>query len=120
MLYLISQLSYIGGFGNNLIRKYESHVLLYGLQPVVEASKQQAYKNLDGMVPMEDPSVFGIPVPISKLLHHEPLKTASLGLQDIDIPLMHEGISHLSKGFIYSVYATSDLTHSLMISVFDT
>lgn len=53
--------------------------------PVVEALKQQVYKNLEGRVPMDDPSSGfgnGILVPISNQ-HHHPLKTASpLLLQD--------------------------------------
>ncbi|KVI01752.1 Calmodulin binding protein-like protein [Cynara cardunculus var. scolymus] len=48
--------------------------------PMVEALKQQVYKNLEGRVPMDDPSVFGVLVPMSNL------KTASLGLQDVNIP----------------------------------
>ncbi|KAJ9552597.1 hypothetical protein OSB04_016642 [Centaurea solstitialis] len=50
--------------------------------PVVEALKEQVYKSLEGRVPMDDLSVFGVPVPKSNF------KTETLSLQDVNIPLL--------------------------------
>lgn len=64
---------------------------MYGLQPMVESLKQQVYQNLNGMIPMDDLSVIGAPVPMANL-HNYPLKSASLALPCVDIPLLHQGM----------------------------
>ncbi|XP_023731135.1 calmodulin-binding protein 60 B isoform X2 [Lactuca sativa] len=57
--------------------------------PMVESLKQQVYQNLNGMIPMDDLSVIGAPVPMANL-HNYPLKSASLALPCVDIPLLHQ------------------------------
>lgn len=65
--------------------------LIGGLQPMVEASKQKVYKNLNGVVPIDESSVFGVPVPKS-FLHQDHLKSESVDIQGVNIPLLQQGI----------------------------
>lgn len=48
---------------------------------MVEALEEQVYKNLEGMLPIDDLSVVAAPV-LETNLHGDPLRTASLGKQD--------------------------------------
>lgn len=57
--------------------------------PVVESLKQEVYRNLNGMIPMDDLSVFGVQVPMA-ILQIYPLKSESLGLPCIDIPVLNQ------------------------------
>lgn len=66
--------------------------LFCGLQPMVESMKQQFYKNLDGMLPMDDMSVFGASMLTSSLLGDPIRSSANLLMQDVNIPTMHPGI----------------------------
>ncbi|KAJ0442898.1 putative CALMODULIN-BINDING PROTEIN60 [Helianthus annuus] len=56
---------------------------------MVEALKQQVYKDLDGMIPTDLSSV-ATPV-LAANLHGDRLRTASLGMQDANIPFPHQG-----------------------------
>lgn len=62
------------------------------VQPLVESLKQQFYKNLDGMLPMGDLSVFGPSLLISNLLGDSLRSGANLVLQDVNIPTLQTGI----------------------------
>ncbi|XP_024968398.1 calmodulin-binding protein 60 D-like isoform X2 [Cynara cardunculus var. scolymus] len=56
---------------------------------LVESLKNQFYKNLDGVVPMDDLSVFESSM-LTSVLHGDPLRScASLVLQDVNIPTLH-------------------------------
>ncbi|KAJ9557384.1 hypothetical protein OSB04_011998 [Centaurea solstitialis] len=56
---------------------------------LVESLKHQFYKNLDGMLPMDDLSAFE-PSVLTSALHGDPLGScASLALQDVNIPALH-------------------------------
>ncbi|KAI3675988.1 hypothetical protein L1987_85584 [Smallanthus sonchifolius] len=74
--------------------------------PLVESLKHQIYKNLDGMLPMDDLSVFGPPILTSSLLG-DPLRSgANLLLQDVNIPPLHLDQPQLqlaSPPYIYGV-----------------
>ena len=59
---------------------------------MVESMKQQFYKNLNGMLPMDDMSVFGASMLTSSLLGDPIRSSANLLLQDVNIPTMHPGI----------------------------
>ncbi|KAF5760117.1 putative CALMODULIN-BINDING PROTEIN60 [Helianthus annuus] len=56
---------------------------------MVEALKQQVYKDLDGMIPTDLSSV-ATPV-LAANLDSDCLRTASLGMQDANIPFPHQG-----------------------------
>nr|GEV70868.1 calmodulin-binding protein [Tanacetum cinerariifolium] len=58
--------------------------------PIVEASKQKVYKNLNGMVPIDESSVFGVPVLKSMLLHQDHLKSEIVDIQGVNIPLLQQ------------------------------
>lgn len=63
------------------------------MQPLVESLKQQIYKNLDGMLPMEDLSVVGTPILAPGLLGGPLRGGANLLLQDVnDISPLHLGM----------------------------
>lgn len=57
--------------------------------PMVESLKKEVYRNLNGMVPMDDLSIFGGLVPMANL-HNYPMKSESLGLPCLEIPVMHQ------------------------------
>ncbi|KAD5317932.1 hypothetical protein E3N88_17878 [Mikania micrantha] len=63
--------------------------------PLVESFKQQFYKNLDGMLPVDDLSVFGAPVLTSTLLSYPLRSGANMALQDVNIPSMHPDQSQM-------------------------
>ncbi|GJY63433.1 cam-binding protein 60-like protein G [Tanacetum coccineum] len=54
------------------------------------SSKQKIYKNLNGMVPIDESSVFGVPVSKSMLLHQDHLKSGSVDIQGVNIPLLQQ------------------------------
>ncbi|MFS7996242.1 putative CALMODULIN-BINDING PROTEIN60 [Helianthus anomalus] len=56
---------------------------------MVEALKQQVYKDLDGRIPT-DLSAVATPV-LAENLHGDRLRIASLGMQDANIPFPHRG-----------------------------
>ena len=60
---------------------------------MVEALKEQMKKDLDRMVPIDDLSVVATPVIWSSTDLHGDLitATASLGMQDVNIPFPHQG-----------------------------
>lgn len=63
---------------------------LYEYQmPVVESLKHEFCRNLNGMVPVDNLSVFGVPVPMANL-HNYPSKIGSFGLPRVDIPVLHQ------------------------------
>ncbi|PWA81084.1 cam-binding protein 60-like G [Artemisia annua] len=57
--------------------------------PMVEALKQKVYENLNGMVPIDESSVFGVPVPMS-FLHQDHLKSEDVDFQGVNIPLLQQ------------------------------
>ncbi|GJS06223.1 cam-binding protein 60-like protein G [Tanacetum coccineum] len=57
--------------------------------PIVESMKQQFYKNLNGMLPVDDLSVFGASMLTSNLLGDPLRSSANLLLQDVNIPTLH-------------------------------
>ncbi|KAI3695071.1 hypothetical protein L1987_78059 [Smallanthus sonchifolius] len=57
--------------------------------PLVESLKQQFYKNLDGMLPMDDLSIFGASILASDLLGYPLRSGANMALQDVNIPYLH-------------------------------
>ncbi|KAI7754019.1 hypothetical protein M8C21_031552 [Ambrosia artemisiifolia] len=57
--------------------------------PLVESLKQRFYKYLDGMIPMDDLSVFGTLILTSNLLGNPPRSGANMTLQDVNITSLH-------------------------------
>ncbi|KAF5803287.1 putative CALMODULIN-BINDING PROTEIN60 [Helianthus annuus] len=57
--------------------------------PLVESLKQRFYKNLDGMLPMDDLSVFGASILTSSLLSDPLRRGANMALQDVNIASLH-------------------------------
>ncbi|KAF5781905.1 putative CALMODULIN-BINDING PROTEIN60 [Helianthus annuus] len=73
---------------------------------LVESLKQQFYKNLDGMLPMDDLSGFGSPILTSGLLGGPARSGADLVLQNVNIPLMQLDQPHLqlaAPSYMYGV-----------------
>lgn len=89
---------------------------------MVETLKQHFYKNLNGMLPMDDLSVFGTSMLTSSLLN-DPLRNfVNLALPEANIPALHPGICvciYKSSG----IFCTNQLTNqnivgSLLINAF--
>lgn len=59
-------------------------------QRAVEELKRQAYKNVECWVAVDQTSVFGTPLPTGLLA--VPSGSAGLNLQNVDIPVPHQGI----------------------------
>ncbi|XP_076926657.1 calmodulin-binding protein 60 B-like [Bidens hawaiensis] len=60
--------------------------------PLVESLKNQIYKNLEGVLPVDDLSVFGSPIITSGLLGGSVGSGADLVLQNVNIPPLHLGM----------------------------
>ncbi|PWA93133.1 CALMODULIN-BINDING PROTEIN60 [Artemisia annua] len=56
---------------------------------MVEGLKQQVYKEWAGMIPIDDLSAVATPV-LAANLHSDPLRSASLGMQDVNTSFPHQ------------------------------